>query len=188
MPKRSSAYISDDFVVSDEENGSSLPRVSTKPSKKVKASSAITSSKAQLKDDNGDLYFELNASGTRRVTINSFKGKTLVNVREYYEKDGKMLPGKKGISLVMDQFSALVQALPQIESVLEGKGESVPRPAYGESGTGADDVDSESAEQMDLEDEDQGTKKKRGKAGATSKQVHTKPNYEDTSDEDAASD
>jgi hypothetical protein len=31
----------------------------------------------------------------RRVTISSFRGKTQVNVREYYEKDGQELPGKK---------------------------------------------------------------------------------------------
>lgn len=33
----------------------------------------------------------------RRVTISSFRGKTLVNIREYYEKDGQELPGKKVI-------------------------------------------------------------------------------------------
>ena len=44
-------------------------------------------------DSNGDRYWEI--SRMRRVTISSFRGKTLVNVREYYEKDGQELPGKK---------------------------------------------------------------------------------------------
>ena len=44
-------------------------------------------------DSNGDRYWEL--SKMRRVTISSFRGKTQVNVREYYEKDGQQLPGKK---------------------------------------------------------------------------------------------
>ncbi|GKZ74373.1 hypothetical protein AnigIFM60653_009055 [Aspergillus niger] len=55
-------------------------------------------------DSNGDLYWEI--SKARRVTISSFRGKTLVNIREYYEKDGHELPGKKD------------------------KGESIPRPQY----------------------------------------------------------
>ena len=44
-------------------------------------------------DSNGDRYWEI--SRLRRVTVSSFRGKTLVNVREYYEKDGQELPGKK---------------------------------------------------------------------------------------------
>lgn len=31
----------------------------------------------------------------RRVTVSSFRGQTMVNLREYYEKDGQELPGKK---------------------------------------------------------------------------------------------
>lgn len=44
-------------------------------------------------DDNGDRYWEI--SKMRRVTVSEFRGKTMVSVREYYEKDGKELPGKK---------------------------------------------------------------------------------------------
>ncbi|KAL3259537.1 hypothetical protein ABHI18_005331 [Aspergillus niger] len=79
-------------------------------------------------DSNGDLYWEI--SKARRVTISSFRGKTLVNIREYYEKDGHELPGKKGISLPIDQFSSLVSLLPHIETTLQDKGESIPRPQY----------------------------------------------------------
>lgn len=44
-------------------------------------------------DANGDRYWEI--SKMRRVTISTFRGKTMVNIREYYEKDGQELPGKK---------------------------------------------------------------------------------------------
>lgn len=44
-------------------------------------------------DSNGDRYWEI--SKNRRVTVNSFRGKMMVAVREYYEKDGQDLPGKK---------------------------------------------------------------------------------------------
>lgn len=44
-------------------------------------------------DPNGDTYWEV--SKMRRVTVSKFRGRTMVNVREYYEKDGQELPGKK---------------------------------------------------------------------------------------------
>ncbi|KAK1141372.1 hypothetical protein N8T08_009163 [Aspergillus melleus] len=79
-------------------------------------------------DSNGDKYWEI--SKMRRVTISTFRGKTMVNIREYYEKDGQELPGKKGISLPLDQFASLVTLLPGIEVVLKEQGQSVPRPEY----------------------------------------------------------
>jgi hypothetical protein len=32
----------------------------------------------------------------RFVSVGEFKGKPLVNIREYYEKNGQQLPGNKG--------------------------------------------------------------------------------------------
>lgn len=108
-------------------------------SKKSKVSTGETTSKV---DTNGDRYWEI--SKMRRVTISSFRGKNLVNVREYYEKDGQELPGKKGISMSVDQFSALIRLLPDIEQSLKQQGESLPRPVYsGDAGKSDDGSDEE---------------------------------------------
>ncbi|KAJ5605894.1 hypothetical protein N7510_008675 [Penicillium lagena] len=92
-------------------------------------------------DSNGDRYWEI--SKMRRVTVSSFRGKTLVNVREYYEKDGQELPGKKGISMPVDQFAALVTLLPEIEQSLTQQGQCLPRPNYSGDNDRGDSEDME---------------------------------------------
>lgn len=42
-------------------------------------------------------------SNKRRVGVSEFKKLCFVNIREYYEKDGKTLPGKKVSSLRSDE-------------------------------------------------------------------------------------
>ncbi|KAJ4952579.1 hypothetical protein NE237_029411 [Protea cynaroides] len=69
-------------------------------------------------DDEGDLII-CRLSNRRRVTIQDFRGKTLVSIREYYERDGKQLPSSKGISLTAEQWSAFRSAVPAIEEAIE---------------------------------------------------------------------
>ena len=58
----------------------------------------------------------------------------MVSIREYYEKDGTWLPGKKGISLTLEQWNALVGMLPGIERELKRGGVDDPvRPAYSDN-------------------------------------------------------
>ncbi|KAF4636986.1 hypothetical protein G7Y89_g1085 [Cudoniella acicularis] len=65
-------------------------------------------------------FWELSTGrNPRRVEITDFKGKKLINIREYYEKDGEYLPGKKGISLTVEQYTALAAAVPAINSSLK---------------------------------------------------------------------
>ena len=87
MAKRK--HLSDE-VVADESDDGSRP---AQRAKTAKTSSHFATSQAAKTDDNGDSYWEI--SKARRVVISEFKGKKMVNIREYYDKDGKSLPGKK---------------------------------------------------------------------------------------------
>ncbi|KAI7578430.1 hypothetical protein KC316_g9882, partial [Hortaea werneckii] len=110
MPKRSSEYVNedgDDFVEDAPQN------------KKLRGGAKAQAHMEMHKDDDGNEFWEI--SGKRRVQVSTFKGSTFVGIREVYEKDGKMLPGKKGISLSVDQYNAVVEVMPQIEQVLKNK-------------------------------------------------------------------
>ncbi|GFW41729.1 activated RNA polymerase II transcriptional coactivator p15 [Trichonephila clavipes] len=80
-----------------------------KKAKNEKAASASTS------DD--DLKFPL--SKYRYVTVREFRGKLMVDIREYYDKDGEMKPGKKGICLNMEQWNALKEQMEKIEGAIK---------------------------------------------------------------------
>ncbi|CAG4971943.1 unnamed protein product [Parnassius apollo] len=46
--------------------------------------------------------------GKKLVKVREFKGKVYVDIREFYEKNGELLPGKKGISLTPEQWRKLL--------------------------------------------------------------------------------
>lgn len=99
--KRSQSFIDD----SDH-----LDALTNKAPKKTKTSAAVA---ASGKDDEGNPFWEVislisllialhqtdhvtQLSNKRRVSVSQLrKNMCLVNLREYYEKDGKTLPGKK---------------------------------------------------------------------------------------------
>ncbi|EAA00534.2 RNA polymerase II transcriptional coactivator [Anopheles arabiensis] len=72
------------------------------PAKKPKSTEKAASTPG--KDPN---VFELDKN--RKITVNEFKGKVYVGIREYYSKDGQDLPSKKGISLTVPQWKTLLE-------------------------------------------------------------------------------
>lgn len=55
----------------------------------------------------------------RQVRINEFRGRQYVDIREFYEKDGESLPGKKGISLTPAQWKKLLEVSDEVNRALE---------------------------------------------------------------------
>jgi len=56
-------------------------------------------------NDQGETYFDL--SPDRRFTVCKWRGNVRFDIREFYDKNGEMLPGKKGLSLTMEQFNII---------------------------------------------------------------------------------
>jgi hypothetical protein len=54
------------------------------------------------RNEEGEAYWKI--SRKKRVTIKFYKGQYFVDIREFYEKDGRTLPGKKGLFLSIDQW------------------------------------------------------------------------------------
>ncbi|KAH7081355.1 transcriptional Coactivator p15-domain-containing protein [Paraphoma chrysanthemicola] len=115
---------------SDDED--SAPRTSKKSRGDEDEEADSTPVVPEIKtDEDGNKYCPLKANGMRRVTVSDFKGQTFVNIREYYTTDGGDLkPGKKGISLNIEQYNALLASIPLIESMLTEKEVDVVRPDY----------------------------------------------------------
>ncbi|KAJ8106390.1 hypothetical protein ONZ43_g7081 [Nemania bipapillata] len=93
-----------------------------KPSKKTKTKTTAEANPG--KDSEGNSFWPLN--NNRRVVIQNFKGKNYINIREYYDSNGEMKPGKKGIMLPLEQYNALLEAIPNINAELQSKGHEVP--------------------------------------------------------------
>lgn len=61
----------------------------------------------------------------KRVQVHKFKGKFLIDIRELYCKDDEWLPGKKGISLRIEDFKKLKELMPLIEESITALGGSL---------------------------------------------------------------
>ncbi|KAK4038284.1 transcriptional Coactivator p15-domain-containing protein [Parachaetomium inaequale] len=95
-------------------------QVVKKPKNEKKAKKDLT----QGTDAEGNPYWEI--GNNRRIGSSQFKGATLVNIREYYTApDGELRPGKKGISLSLDQYKALLKVIPELNEQLRSQGHQV---------------------------------------------------------------
>ncbi|KAK9821484.1 hypothetical protein WJX74_001233 [Apatococcus lobatus] len=91
---------------------------------KRKADSSDQGSSKSQKTADGPSKLPIQLSNSRNADVSVFKGTVYVNIREFYEKDGKQLPGKKGISLSPEQFTILRDAADAISKALDAEDES----------------------------------------------------------------
>lgn len=101
MPK-SKAYLSSTDSDSDNQQ----------PKKKQKK----PASKAGSSEENQNMF---DLTKMKFATVSEFKGKKYVNIREYYEKDGDLRPGKKGIALNQEQWTNLKRQIEDIDQALD---------------------------------------------------------------------
>ena len=147
VSRKQSPLIDGITLFSEQSESESEVEESSKKAKKDPKPTSSSSSSAQLKDDQGNVYFDLGGnkrctlstvsflhySINRLTTMNSSRARsTLIsaNVSHYsiiqiylmnpvYEKDGQTLPGKKGIALAIDTWQKLVAHVDEINALLQ---------------------------------------------------------------------
>ncbi|NWS61020.1 TCP4 polymerase, partial [Chunga burmeisteri] len=56
----------------------------------------------------------------RYVRVSCFKGKVLVDIREFYaDEEGGMKPGRKGIALSAEQWNQMKEIIPEIDAAVK---------------------------------------------------------------------
>ncbi|GBG70450.1 hypothetical protein CBR_g6578 [Chara braunii] len=55
----------------------------------------------------------------RRVTVKEWQGKPVVDIRDFYEKEGEVLPTRKGIMLAKSQWDILVENLDAVDEAIK---------------------------------------------------------------------
>ena len=86
--------------------------------RQLEAASKNAASSAREEEEEVPSEFQL--SNKRKVVVREFRGKALIDIREYYTKDGgELAPGRKGISLTVEQYQKLKSHMEGIDKALE---------------------------------------------------------------------
>ncbi|XP_014217582.1 RNA polymerase II transcriptional coactivator [Copidosoma floridanum] len=104
---------------SSEASSDSEEDSKSKKRQKKSADKGNAKKKPKKSDDEEEDVWEL--GGNKRVAVRAFKGKWFVDIREMYEKDGKTLPGKKGIALNFENWRELFKVADEINNCVKSK-------------------------------------------------------------------
>ncbi|KAJ7680351.1 transcriptional Coactivator p15-domain-containing protein [Mycena polygramma] len=94
------------------------PLTAKKPSKyKVKAEESDAECTVEVSSE-GEKFITLGKN--KRATVRNFKGTTLLDIREFYvdKQSGDSKPGKKGVSLTVEQWQELKQATTTLDELI----------------------------------------------------------------------
>ncbi|THH05524.1 hypothetical protein EW146_g9880, partial [Bondarzewia mesenterica] len=94
----------------------SNPKSAEKESHQEEDESGSSGAMTIQKNYDGEQFIDLGKK--KRITVRNFKGQTLIDIREYYGDPGDEKPGKKGISLTVEQWKNLTQSMPSIDKIL----------------------------------------------------------------------
>ncbi|KAG5180002.1 activated RNA polymerase II transcriptional coactivator p15-like protein [Tribonema minus] len=86
---------------------------------KVKPKAKKAKKQKEAKEATKDFESGVEIGGTRRISVRTFKGKTLIDIREYYtDSSGTAKPGKKGISLSPEQWNGLKAIVDDVDEAI----------------------------------------------------------------------
>ncbi|XP_063297743.1 activated RNA polymerase II transcriptional coactivator p15-like [Pelobates fuscus] len=111
---------SDSEVDQTPKRKSQPPPEKENPAKKQKTgqSSKGAASSKQSSSNRDDNMFQIGKM--RYVNVRDFKGKVLIDIREYWmNQDGEMKPGKKGISLNPEQWNQLKEQISDVDDAIQ---------------------------------------------------------------------
>ncbi|KAJ6499917.1 transcriptional Coactivator p15-domain-containing protein [Mycena vitilis] len=94
------------------------PLTAKKPSKyKVKVEESDAECTVEVSSE-GEKFITLGKN--KRATVRNFKGTTLLDIREFYvdKESGDSKPGKKGVSLTVEQWQGLKQATATLDELI----------------------------------------------------------------------
>ncbi|NXJ12028.1 TCP4 polymerase, partial [Odontophorus gujanensis] len=91
-------------------------RSEKRPKAEAKPSRAAVKPQERCSEEEG--MFQIGKM--RYVRVSCFKGKVLVDIREFYmDKEGDMKPGRKGIALSAEQWNQLKEIIPEIDAAVK---------------------------------------------------------------------
>ncbi|XP_053154265.1 activated RNA polymerase II transcriptional coactivator p15-like [Hemicordylus capensis] len=114
----SSDSSSDAEIENNQKKKKAMPSKPQKRARTESMSAPRPPAKSSKQDDTQEDMFQIGK--LRYVCVSLFKGKVLVDLREFYmDKAGDMKPGRKGISLAVDQWQSLKAIIPDIDAAIK---------------------------------------------------------------------